>query len=147
MDCLLVSAGSWTCALPIECLVETMRALPTSPCASVAAYVRGVSVIRGSATVVLDLAAFLAGEACSCRRLVLLRSADRPVALGVDALLGIRSLSDAEVLPLRGVLTPFAHSQVRALQTLDGGLVALLAPTLVLPDELARAGQETLVGP
>ena len=136
MDCLLVSAGSWTCALPLTCVAETMRALPTRPCASVAPYVRGVSLIRGRATVVLDLAWLLGGVSGSCLRFVLLRTNDRPVVLGVDTLHGIRALSEADLQPLRGVLTPFAHSQVRALQALDEGLVALLEPTIVLTQDL-----------
>ena len=146
LDCLLVSAGSWRCALPLASVAETMRALPLSPCASVAPYVRGVSVIRGSATVVLDLACLLGGSAGSCRRFVLLRTSDRPVALGVDALEGILSLSEAELLPLRSLLTPL-DVQVAALGSLDGDLVALLHPTLLLPEALGAPARHSEAPP
>jgi purine-binding chemotaxis protein CheW len=140
VDCLLVSAGTWRCALPLAGVVETLRALPLHPCSSVPAYVRGVSIIRGVATPILDLAAFLGAETAALpERLVVMRSGARPLALAVDHVFGIRSLDEETARPLRGVLTPFARGQVRSLRALDGELVALFEDAIVLPDELSNA--------
>ncbi|MFL5302954.1 MAG: chemotaxis protein CheW, partial [Anaeromyxobacteraceae bacterium] len=52
---LLVRAGSRLCALPLACVVETLRPLHTSPLAGTPACVSGVAVVRGAPTPVVDL--------------------------------------------------------------------------------------------
>ena len=52
---LIVMAGARACAIPLDYVAETMRPLPIEPVAGTPGFVRGVSVIRGAPTPVVDL--------------------------------------------------------------------------------------------
>ena len=61
----VVMAGTRVCAFPLHYVAETMRPLPIQPVAGTPDCVRGVSVIRGTPTPVVDLKALLDnGENC-----------------------------------------------------------------------------------
>jgi purine-binding chemotaxis protein CheW len=134
---LFLRAGTWTCALPVGCVVEVMRPLPCRPCAGVPGYVRGASVIRGCPTPVVDLAAFLG---CVARdeagRFVLTRAGSHDVALHVDEVLGWRRLAHEQAHALPGLLSGLASEQVDSLRTLDGQLVASLERGVVLSEDV-----------
>jgi purine-binding chemotaxis protein CheW len=134
---LIVRAQGWTCALPLAEVIETMRPLPISPVASVPAFVRGVSIVRGEPTPVIHLAALLGGTALNeARRFVLLRVAERWLALEVDEVLGLRGLSAAELGAVPPLLQSAAGGQLELLGTLDGQLLGALRTARLLPAEL-----------
>ncbi len=64
---LVVMVGARACAFPLHHVAETMRPLPIEPVAGTPSFVRGVSVIRGMPTPVVDLKALLESSANSRR--------------------------------------------------------------------------------
>ena len=107
---LVVRAQAYLCALPLELVIEAMRPLPIEPIAGVPAFVRGMSIIRGEPTPVIDLALLLGAPREMPWRFVTIRVAGKQVALSVGAVAGIFELDprDMDPLPpmLRGADTP-----------------------------------------
>ena len=56
---LVVMAGARACAIPLHHVGETMRPLRIEPVGRTPGFVRGVSMIRGAPTPVVDLKALL----------------------------------------------------------------------------------------
>ena len=140
---LIVDTGDRQCALPLEHAIETMRALPVETLAGAPAFLRGLAVIRGAPTPVVDLGLLLgdAGQT-RCERFVTVRSGERTVALAVAGVVGVRDVESQAELPAPWLGDARA---VRALAALDGGLVSLLKTTRLLPrevwQEIDRAGE------
>jgi purine-binding chemotaxis protein CheW len=133
---LVVRAQGWTCALPLEEVIETLRPLPVSPVAGVPPFVRGVSVVRGEPTPVISLAVLMGGAASrEPRRFVLLRVPERRVALEVDEVLGLRELSLAELGAVPPLLRNAASGHLEVLGTLDGQLLGALRTARLVPAE------------
>jgi chemotaxis signal transduction protein len=59
----VVMVGARACAFPLHHVAETMRPLPIESVAGTPSFVRGVSVIRGVPTPVVDLKALLENSA------------------------------------------------------------------------------------
>lgn len=132
---LVVRASRWSCALPVEEVEETMRELEILPRAGAPSWVRGVSVIRGTPTPVVDLASFLGGESSAERgRFVTMRCHGRPVALRVDRIVGVRTLSAASVETASPLLGVGGEQRTALLATLDDSLLAVLDVSRVLTD-------------
>jgi purine-binding chemotaxis protein CheW len=85
---LVVRAQAYLCALPLHVVIETMRPLPIEPLAGVPPFVRGMSIIRGEPTPVIDLALLLGAMRELPWRFVTIRSAGKQVALSVGAVAG-----------------------------------------------------------
>jgi purine-binding chemotaxis protein CheW len=138
---LLVNAGGLTCALPISHVVETMRPLPVEKLSGAPGFVRGVSVIRGAPTPVVDLAALLGRQwSDTLTRFVTLRLAERRVALGVDAVLGTCELSpeSLERMPplVGGVDDAAGGGVIKEIGVRDERLLLVLRASRVVPDGL-----------
>jgi len=135
---LLCRAASHQFALPLPQVIETMRTLPVEAVAGAPALVRGIVVIRGTPTPVIDAARLFDAEGGSGERLVTVRTPTRTVALAADAVVGVKAIAtkDLEELPplLRDVQT------IAALKTLDEELVFFLQTTRVLPDDAFNIG-------
>lgn len=143
---LLVRAGGSLCALPLGCVVETLRpsrlqAMPAAP-----PFVRGVSNIRGEAVPVVDLAALL-GEsvAVAATRLVVIRVSGHHVAVAVSEVLGVHE-HDPEALQSLPSLAGNASAGVAvAIEHLDEQFLLVLdAARLVPPDALERLTRRAL---
>lgn len=135
---LLVRAGGRACGLPLAHVIETLRPLPTTPCAGVPSFVLGAAVVRGLAVPVVRLDRFLGAAPSPSTRFVLVRCGARAAALAVDSVSGVASLAGIErdATPLLGA---GADGAVVALGALDGELVVLLRAARIVPDDAWRA--------
>jgi purine-binding chemotaxis protein CheW len=133
---LICRVGSKLCGLPLEHVLETMRPLPLEALANMPSFVRGVALIRGRPTPVLDGGLLLGSPAIqsASARLVTLKTGERQVALWVDAVAGMRSVDGAalEALPL--VLRESHAGQLDALGRLDSELLLLLEHARLLTE-------------
>src|SRR5215831_758193 len=98
-------------------VIETMRVLPIEAIAGAPRFVLGLAVIRGEPVPVVDVARLLGAEAAQPRRFVTVRGARRPIALAVDAVLGVRAavVELSELPPLAGAVAAEAIAAIGAL--------------------------------
>jgi purine-binding chemotaxis protein CheW len=141
---LVVRVQTRVCAVPLEHVVETMRPLPLESIAGMPAFVRGVSIIRGVPTPVVDLGALLGAPSNEFERIVTLRLSDRQVALAVNAVLGVRDLDLSAIQELPPLLGGTSTDLLEAIGTLDEQFLMVLRAGWELPDEVwaALAAQE-----
>jgi len=135
---LLVRSGSIVCAIPVHEVSETMRPLPTDSIAGMPPYVRGLSVIRGRPTAVLDLTSLLEGSPLGIvTRYVTLQNSERPVALAVEEVIGIKDI-ESESLMTMGLLADGSRSDlVRQIGSLDDRLLMVLRDSRVIEGFIA----------
>lgn len=131
---LIVRVGAFTCAIPVEHVVETMRPLPVEPLGRGAAYVLGLSVIRGVATIVLDLAQLLGTTASASARCVLVRTGERVVALVVDAVDRVAPLASAELAALPPLARSAGGDVIAAIGAVDAGLMVVLEASRLMAE-------------
>jgi purine-binding chemotaxis protein CheW len=134
----LVRARSWTCALPIRDVVETMRALPVRPIAGAPPFVRGVAMIRGGLLPVVSLGALLGDEGAEGgRRFVTVRTGEgRLAALEVNEVLGARHIDVASLDAMPPLLSQAIPDLVERLGALDGQVLAVLRAAAIVSDSL-----------
>ena len=116
---LIVRAQAYLCALPLALVVETMRPLPVEPLASVPPFVRGMSIVRGEPTPVIDLAMLLGATRELPWRFVTIRIGEKQVALSVGAVAGVFDLDPHVMDRLPPLLSTEAEirDRVRGLKT------------------------------
>jgi purine-binding chemotaxis protein CheW len=136
---LVLEVESRACAVPLSHVVETMRPLPIDPIAGMPPFVRGLSVIRGAPTPVVDLGALLGTPARAAERFVTLRVGDRRVALSVGAVLGIRELDASTIPSLPPLLKNAEQGAVEAIGTLDAELLIILRAGWLLGGDVWQA--------
>ncbi len=130
----VVRAASRLCALPLESVIETMRPLPVEPLASAPSFVRGVALIRDLPTPVVDLASVLdSGVQGEIRRFVTLRAGPWPIALGVEAVIGVRELV-AVLDDMPPLLRGASAEAIQAIGILDAQLLTVLHAARLVPD-------------
>ncbi len=133
--CLLCGVGAQRYALPVACVVETMRPLPVEAVSGAPAGVLGLAVIRGAPTPVVDLAAVVgAADAGPPSRFVVVTVDGRRAALAVAEVLGVHALDAATFEGLPPLLRGAAASAVEAVGTLDGGVLSLIDGARVVPE-------------
>ena len=133
---LIVRIGARVCAIPLHDVVETMRPLPIEPVAGTPGFVRGVSVIRGAPTPVVDLRAVLEdGEgSATYGRFVTLKLGERRVAIGVDGVAGVRNLDSAQLGELPPLLRDVAADLIESIGTRDAQLLVVLRAARLVPE-------------
>ncbi len=128
--------GTRAWAIPIEHVVETMRSLPIEPLVDAPQFVLGLSIIRGSPTVVIDLARLLdpvAGSTAS--RFVSMRIGARYAALAVEADLGVRTIAVADLNELPPLLQkPAGDDAIERIGRLDSHLLLVLSAARLIPE-------------
>jgi len=137
MTALIVGLNSCVFVVPLTHVIETMRPLPVEPISGVPPFVRGISIIRGIPTPVVDLGAVLGTSGERAERFVTLRLGDKQVALSVDAVLGVR---DLETIVMTRELPPLlqraSKDVVETIGTLDKQVLMVLRTGWELPDEV-----------
>lgn len=146
---LIVKSGARICALPLKHVIETMRPLPVETIEGMPSFIRGISIIRGIPTPVVDLDSVLGTPAAEATRFVTVCVSnspiennavkDRQVALSVADVIGVRNLTDAEIPDLPPLLGTAASGLVERIGTLDLGFLMLLGASWELPQEIWRA--------
>lgn len=137
---LLVHAGARACLLPLADVVETMRSRPIEPLAASLPFIVGVSIVRGAAVPVVDLAAVIgATDPRAPTRFVTIRLGDRVVALSVDEVVGVRDLARASMDEMPPLLRGANADVIQAIATLDAKLLVVLHSSRILPDEVREA--------
>ena len=137
---LVVGLDTCVCAVPLTHVIETMRPLPVEPISGVPSFVRGISIIRGIATPVIDLGALVGTPGEQVERFVTLRVGDKQVALCVNAVLGIRDLSAVLAMQeLPPLLQRASEDVIETIGTLDERVLMVLREGWELPDEVWQA--------
>ena len=127
--CLLVAVGARSAAVPMTSVVEIMRPLPSTALPGAARGVVGVALVRGVATIVVELAVLLGERAGDADRWVSVRS-DQQLALAARVV-GVIELDRAEIEAGRALAraaAPFVTSVVKR----DDAAVPLLDLTQAL---------------
>jgi purine-binding chemotaxis protein CheW len=133
---LLCSVGARFCAIPIELVVETMRALPIESMTNAPDVVRGLAIVRGAAVPVVDASRLLGGPVLARPgRFVTVRVGERRVALAVESVLGVRLLANASL----HALPPLLRDSVEVASTigaLDAQLLIVLQTMRLVPESM-----------
>lgn len=133
---LLCRVKTRCCALPIDHVVEVMRALPVEPLAGSPPFVRGVAIIRGVPVPVVDAAVLLGAGDSHPTHFVTVKVDDRRVALAVDAVLGVKGLAPESLHDVAPLLRAAGSDVVSALGVLDTELLVVLRDLRIVPDSL-----------
>ena len=131
---LLCRASSHHLALPMQHVVETMRTLPIQTVRSTPAIVRGLCVIRGEPTPVIDAAMLFDDRACHGERLVTVRTGKRTVALAIDAVIGVRAIATRDLRQMPPIMGDV--QSIAAAKILDDELVFFLNAARVVPEDV-----------
>jgi len=115
-------------------VIETMRPQPIEVIAGAPRFVLGLAVIRGEPVPVVDVARLLGVDGAQPRRFVTVRGARRPIALAVDAVLGVRALAADQLSELPPLAGAVAAEIVAAIGMLDAELLVVLHAARVVPD-------------
>ena len=133
---LLVRVATHACALRLSNVVEIMRPLPVEALAGAPEMVYGLSVIRGVPVPVVALAALFNVGDRPAKRLVVVRTGDKQVALAVDAVLGVGEFSVAALSAMPPLLRDAAAGVVETIGALDSELLFVLNTASIVPSEL-----------
>jgi purine-binding chemotaxis protein CheW len=139
---LVTRVGSSRCCIPVGNVVETLRPLAIEALHGTPAFVLGVSLIRGAAVPVVDLAAVIGAPGATGQldgsRFVVLRVAARRVAALVDAVLDVRELPGLSIAELPPLLGTAGRGLVDAVGALDADLLVVLGAGRILPEDVWR---------
>ena len=131
---LLCGANGHLCALPLDHVVEIMRPPPIDALDGMPHFVLGLSVIRGSPIPVVDLGSLIDQKAAGPRRLVTITAGGRTIALAVESVLGVRTLTSDILVDLPPLLRGAAGDVVSAIGTLDSELLLVLQLARIIQD-------------
>jgi purine-binding chemotaxis protein CheW len=129
-----------SCALPLEVVIETMRPLPVEAVSGMPRFVLGISIIRGAPVIVVDAGLLLGDHPSTARRAVTVRTASRTIALLVDQVIGVRTLTAQSLAALPPLLAHTASDAITAIAALDDELVLMLRGAKLVPDDLPTGG-------
>jgi purine-binding chemotaxis protein CheW len=135
LQLLLCRAGSIVCALGLDSVAETMRALPIEAISGLPEFVSGLSIVRGAPVPVVDLAKLLGDRSESgADRFVLLRLGPRAIALRVAEVMGVRTLEASSLTALPPLLGGTHAEFVSAMSRLDADLLLVLEGAKMVPE-------------
>src|SRR5262249_40021031 len=121
-------------AISLDCVIETMRALPIESVTAASRLVLGISIIRGEPVPVLDAAALFDTSSAGFKRFVTIRTGPRTIALAADEVLGISAIPANELQQLPPLLRD--EGSLAAIAARDAELVFFLRSTRIISDEV-----------
>ncbi len=136
VQALLVRVGTHACAVPVSHVAEIMRPLAVQPLAGVPGFVVGVSVVRGVAIPVIDLARLLNATSGVRGRFVTVKIGARRAALVVDSVVGLRILDPARLGELPGLLRSAETDVIEAIGASDAQLLVVIRAMRIVPNEV-----------
>lgn len=114
-----------------------MRPLPVEAISGMPAFVRGVAIVRGVPTPVVDAEALLFGNCESqAARFVTLKLGTRRIALAVGAVAGIVEIQADAVAAMPPLLQQAGDDVVTSIGALDAELLLVLSATKLATDEV-----------
>jgi chemotaxis signal transduction protein len=123
-------------------VVESMRPLAITAVAHLAgvpAHVTGMSAVRGTALVVVDLASLLGQPTVEATRLVIVRAGERRIGLLVGGVLGIVAFPAHALERLPPLIGAAEASVTTDIVSRDVDLVFVLETSLIVPDDVFSA--------
>jgi purine-binding chemotaxis protein CheW len=145
MTALVFRAGPLLCALRLDEVVETMRPLETQALAGTPPFVRGISVLRGVPTPVIDVARLLGGAQIEAERYVAVRTERGAVALATGPVLGIRDVDTNATGGHPALLGARSNRLVAGVGTVGAEPLLLLQSMRTVPDEVWEAAAAAVV--
>ena len=136
---LVFRAGPLLCALRLDEVIETMRPLVTHPLAGTPAFVRGICIMRGIPTLVVDVARLLGGAEAEVSRFVAVRTERGPVAFAIGDIHGVRPVSTTTAGRHETLLGDAPARLIAGVGTIDAAPVLLLQSMRLVPDEVWAA--------
>lgn len=134
---LVAKAGKTICAFPLANVIETMRPLQASPLPDVPSFVRGVSIIRGLPTPVVDLGVLIdASDTTNTERFLCVQYHHQRIALAVSKVFGIHHVEMGTWDDLPALLEHSLPEFVQTIGTIDSQLLLVLGASKLLPLEL-----------
>ena len=131
---------SLACALPIACVIETMRPLPVQRIDRAPEVVLGAAIIRGVPTPVVDASRLLgAAGGAPPGRFVTLALNGRQVSLAVTTVEGVRVLGQQAFAALPPLLAEADGEAIAAIGALDQELMVLLGGVRLVPESVFAA--------
>lgn len=143
VSALVFRAGPLYCALPLAEVVETMRPLTTRPLAGTPPYVRGLTVLRGAPTPVIDVTRLLTGVDGEIDRYVAVRAGRGPIACATGPVLGVREIDVAPPEGPAALFTGVSKALIAAVGTVGTEPLLLLHSIAAVPDEVWEAAGGT----
>jgi purine-binding chemotaxis protein CheW len=133
---LIVRAADRLCGLPLASVVEIMRPLPLQELAGLPAYLCGLAVVRGEPTPVVDVSTVLTGVSnTKIGRFLSMRSAGRPFVLGVEAVVGLKTVERSTLRAVPELLDP-ARDLVESVGTVGTELLTIFRSSGAFAEEL-----------
>lgn len=136
---LVFGAGPLFCALPLDEVVETMRPLVTRPLAGTPPYVRGLTILRGAPTPVIDVTRLLTGSEAEIERYVAVRAGRGPIACATGPVLGVQKVRVAPPEGPAALFTGVSKALIAAVGTIGTEPLLLLHSVRAVPDEVWEA--------
>lgn len=122
--------------MPLDHVIEVMRALPINPVTTGPRFVRGLCIIRGAPVPVIDTGLLISDRATDCQRLITVRTGSRTAALAAETVLGIWTIDPATLSRLPPLLADGETDVITAIGSRDCELLLFLQTTRVVPDDL-----------
>lgn len=134
---LVTRVGGLARAFPIEHVIETMRPLPVEPIGRSGdeglAVVDGLTMIRGAPVPVVDARRLLGVPGERAARFVIVRAAERRVAVAVDAVIAVVRIELDTLVGLPPLLDGAHRDGIAAIGTRDSELLVVLDSARLLP--------------
>jgi purine-binding chemotaxis protein CheW len=143
-NALVFRAGTLLCALQLADVIETMRPLAVRPLAGTPPYVRGVTIMRGLPTPVIDVARLLGDEQIDAERFLAVRTERGPVAFAVGPILGTRAAEAAGPGQHPALLSGASSRLIAGVGMIGTEPLLLLQSMRVVPDDVWAVAAESV---